>query len=221
MTQRSKEANDVVNDLNARVDELKRLNDKDMATGFRIAADIMDRINAVNASDNPQFLAVSGKMFSVVNRLMALGGQTIPQEQIRNLANQQAALRNQIQIGLNDAQANGKFISPEDRIIAQDALRSLNTSLVETSLLTFKGTPKDFFENPQYQQLAQSAVNNYMGINPEQTAMIKKLVQAYATANNQNVPPDFKLEPSNFRGHAGFNILTAQGQRTGHGVYVD
>lgn len=80
----------------------------------------------------------------------------------------------------------------------QEALKGLTTSLTETTLLSFKGTPKDFFENPQYKQLAVAAVDNYMSINPEQTAMIKDLTRSYALANNEKVPQDFKLEPVRF-----------------------
>jgi len=162
----------------------------------------------MNISNNPQLLAVSWKMFSVVNRLIAIWGWD--PNQIKNLAQQQSLLYNQIRNWLANADATQQFISPEDRMILHGALNTLETSLTETDLLSFRWSSKDFFENPQYRQLAINVQKNFNKINPEQTEMIKRIVQDYSAKNGTNLPSDIVLQPIDYAWHASFQILSVK-----------
>jgi hypothetical protein len=149
----------------------------------------MARLNDIrNSSQNdPETGMVIIKLFSIINRLLAISGDTGRSAAI-------ALLKEQIDIKQiierNIAQNSNNFL-PD----AYQMLKGINNSMNETQLVLYNGTGKELFESSKNKKFAEDLVTNYMTLNPEAVAKVKSLISDYARSKGFTLPDGFVMSP--------------------------
>ncbi len=82
----------------------------------------------------------------------------------------------------------------EQNLARIETTKMVEVAKTEADLMNFKGTSKDFFENPQFRELAIRSHTNWMGINPEATAILKAIISDYYRQNWIILAPNTKFQ---------------------------
>lgn len=189
---------DRIKDVNQALAEKRISNEQAQQKIISLAGTMMTRLDSMmKLSDtNVQMIPAMGQAISVFNRLIALTWGDPQLSQVRD---------NAMLVIEKKAMTLPGF--GQTVLARNETFNTIAVAKIEAELMKFPWTPKDFFENPQYRNLAVSAHKNYGSLNPEITEGLNQLVKQYHEVNGIKISSsDFKVSTSIYKGSPAFQI---------------
>jgi hypothetical protein len=172
---------DQIKDLGKAVEAKALSNEQAAQRASQLIQGISTRLEMmVRLSDsNPAMFPALAEGVSIINRLIAMTGNKDPG----------MTANRDILIQIIEAKA-GQL--PR---VGEGLMASMNTSIkmevakTEAGLMQFRGSSRDFFENPTFRALALSVHKNWAPLNPEATEITKNIVKDYFSQNGIVLSP--------------------------------
>ena len=143
--------------------------------GISIRLDTMLKLS----DSNPAMLPALAEGVSIINRLIAITGHKDPA----------LIAKRDMLIPIIEAMAGQLPRVGEGLMASINTSAKIEVAKTEAGLMQFRGSSKDFFENPTFRDLALSVHKNWVPLNPEATEITKNIVKDYFAQNGIVLSP--------------------------------